>query len=186
MFNSTQWMWCVIMNCQSLVLIKIHTGPDLKNVDIFIHFFKPPGSFFADRILIFIQYFRCLHLSSCLCFRPPVCIHRRLRQQLVRRPYGCRAPVLGQRQPRPDHGHMDRVRLALFFLCSIVSLSRARSKNIPSFLSRMSGSLPDTVTVEDNRLTVKKVDNAVNTTFVCEVKNKHGASSNQITTFVIG
>lgn len=50
----------------------------------------------------------------------------------------------------------------------------------------MSGSLPDTVTVEDNRLTVKKVDNAVNTTFVCEVKNKHGASSNQITTFVIG
>lgn len=50
----------------------------------------------------------------------------------------------------------------------------------------MSGSLPDTVTVEDNRLTVKKVDNAVNTTFVCEVKNKHGTSSNQITTVVIG
>lgn len=50
----------------------------------------------------------------------------------------------------------------------------------------MSGSLPDTVTVEDNRLMVKKVDNAMNTTFICEVKNKHGASSNQITTFVIG
>lgn len=54
------------------------------------------------------------------------------------------------------------------------------------FLSRVSGSLPDTVTVEDNRLTVKKVDSAVNTTFVCEVKNKHGTSSNQITIFIIG
>lgn len=49
----------------------------------------------------------------------------------------------------------------------------------------ITGSLPDTVMVEDNKLMVKKVDNAVNTTFVCEVKNKHGASSSHITTFVI-
>lgn len=54
------------------------------------------------------------------------------------------------------------------------------------FLSRVSGSLPETVMVEDNKLMVKKVDDAVNTTFICEVKNKQGISRNQITTFVIG
>ncbi|XP_073339981.1 PVR cell adhesion molecule related 2 like isoform X1 [Pagrus major] len=48
-----------------------------------------------------------------------------------------------------------------------------------------SGPLPDTVVVEGNKLTVRKVDDAVNTTFICEVKNKHGASRHQITTIVI-
>ncbi|XP_058474930.1 PVR cell adhesion molecule related 2 like isoform X1 [Solea solea] len=48
-----------------------------------------------------------------------------------------------------------------------------------------SGSLPDTVVVDGNKLTVRKVDDAVNTTFICEVKNKHGASRHQITTIVI-
>ncbi|KAE8282636.1 Nectin-2 Herpes virus entry mediator B [Larimichthys crocea] len=48
-----------------------------------------------------------------------------------------------------------------------------------------SGSLPDTVMVDGNKLTVRKVDDAVNTTFICEAKNKHGASRHQITTIVI-
>ncbi|XP_061597358.1 PVR cell adhesion molecule related 2 like isoform X3 [Cololabis saira] len=48
-----------------------------------------------------------------------------------------------------------------------------------------SGSLPETVVVDDNKLMVKKVDDAVNTTFICEVKNKRGVSRHQITTFVI-
>ncbi|XP_040909665.1 PVR cell adhesion molecule related 2 like isoform X4 [Toxotes jaculatrix] len=48
-----------------------------------------------------------------------------------------------------------------------------------------SGSLPDTVQVDGNKLVVKKVDDAVNTTFICEVKNKHGASRHQITTVVV-
>ncbi|GAA6234411.1 PVR cell adhesion molecule related 2 like isoform X1 [Lates japonicus] len=48
-----------------------------------------------------------------------------------------------------------------------------------------SGSLPDTVVVDGNKLMVRKVDDAVNTTFICEVKNKHGASKHQITTIVI-
>ncbi|XP_039977322.1 PVR cell adhesion molecule related 2 like isoform X2 [Xiphias gladius] len=48
-----------------------------------------------------------------------------------------------------------------------------------------SGSLPDTVVVDGNKLMVRKVDDAVNTTFTCEVKNKHGASRHQITTIVI-
>ncbi|XP_013866736.1 poliovirus receptor homolog [Austrofundulus limnaeus] len=48
-----------------------------------------------------------------------------------------------------------------------------------------SGSLPNNVEVDDNKLTVRKVDDAVNTTFICEVRNKHGASRHQLTTFVI-
>ncbi|KAM9738165.1 PVR cell adhesion molecule related 2 like isoform 2-T2 [Menidia menidia] len=48
-----------------------------------------------------------------------------------------------------------------------------------------SGPLPETVVVEDNKLTVRKVDDAVNTTFICEVRNKHGASRHQLTTFVM-
>ncbi|XP_077403914.1 PVR cell adhesion molecule related 2 like isoform X1 [Vanacampus margaritifer] len=48
-----------------------------------------------------------------------------------------------------------------------------------------SGPLPDSVLVDGNKLTVRKVDDAVNTTFICEVKNKHGAAKNQITTLVI-
>lgn len=48
-----------------------------------------------------------------------------------------------------------------------------------------SGPLPDTVMVDGNKLMVRKVDDAVNTTFICEVKNKHGASKHQITTIVI-
>ncbi|XP_068188446.1 PVR cell adhesion molecule related 2 like isoform X3 [Antennarius striatus] len=48
-----------------------------------------------------------------------------------------------------------------------------------------SGSLPDTVMVDGNKLMVRKVDNAVNATFICEVKNKHGASRQQVTAIVI-
>ncbi|XP_057683918.1 PVR cell adhesion molecule related 2 like isoform X1 [Corythoichthys intestinalis] len=48
-----------------------------------------------------------------------------------------------------------------------------------------SGPLPDSVLVDGNKLTVSKVDDAVNTTFICEVKNKHGAAKDQITTLVI-
>ncbi|KAM8841634.1 PVR cell adhesion molecule related 2 like isoform 1-T1 [Spinachia spinachia] len=49
----------------------------------------------------------------------------------------------------------------------------------------VSGALPDTVVVSGNKLTVRKVDDAVNTTFICEVKNKRGATQHQITTNVI-
>ncbi|RVE66774.1 hypothetical protein OJAV_G00110810 [Oryzias javanicus] len=49
----------------------------------------------------------------------------------------------------------------------------------------ISGHLPDSVVVENNRLSVNKVDDAVNTTFICEVKNKHGTSSYSITVLVI-
>ncbi|KAL2080162.1 hypothetical protein ACEWY4_023955 [Coilia grayii] len=49
-----------------------------------------------------------------------------------------------------------------------------------------SGALPDTVQVVENRLMVKKVDDSVNTTFVCEVKNSLGSGKSQLTAVVIG
>ncbi|XP_022612339.1 nectin-2-like isoform X1 [Seriola dumerili] len=48
----------------------------------------------------------------------------------------------------------------------------------------MSGEMPDTVQIRDNELKVLKVDEAVNTTFVCEVKNRIGTSRDQVTVFV--
>lgn len=64
------------------------------------------------------------------------------------------------------------------------SLLRLPSHLFP--INRASGPLPETVVVEGNKLTVRKVDDAVNTTFICEVKNRLGSSRNQITTVVIG
>ncbi|XP_029359885.1 nectin-2 isoform X1 [Echeneis naucrates] len=48
----------------------------------------------------------------------------------------------------------------------------------------MSGEMPETVQIRDNELKVLKVDDAVNTTFVCEVKNRIGTSRDQVTVFV--
>ncbi|XP_036411518.1 nectin-2-like isoform X2 [Megalops cyprinoides] len=48
----------------------------------------------------------------------------------------------------------------------------------------VSGEMPDTVQIRENTLTVQKVDDAVNTTFVCEAKNRLGSSQAQITAFV--
>ncbi|KAM9852360.1 nectin-2 isoform 1-T1 [Aulostomus maculatus] len=50
----------------------------------------------------------------------------------------------------------------------------------------MTGELPDTVQVKDNQLKVLKVDEAVNTTFVCEVKNRIGIGRDQVTAMVRG
>lgn len=46
--------------------------------------------------------------------------------------------------------------------------------------------MPDTVQVTGNELKVLKVDEAVNTTFVCEVKNRMGVSRDQVTALVRG
>ncbi|KAM7383248.1 hypothetical protein PAMP_002918 [Pampus punctatissimus] len=48
----------------------------------------------------------------------------------------------------------------------------------------MSGEMPDTVQVKDNQLKVLKVDDSVNTTFVCEVTNRIGAGRDQVTAMV--
>ncbi|XP_056301053.1 nectin-2 isoform X1 [Pseudoliparis swirei] len=48
----------------------------------------------------------------------------------------------------------------------------------------MSGEKPDTVQITDNVLKVLKVDDAVNTTFVCEVKNRIGIGREKVTVIV--
>ncbi|XP_047455526.1 poliovirus receptor homolog isoform X2 [Mugil cephalus] len=48
----------------------------------------------------------------------------------------------------------------------------------------MSGVKPDTVEFKERELKVLKVDEAVNTTFVCEVTNRIGTRKDQITVFV--
>ncbi len=50
----------------------------------------------------------------------------------------------------------------------------------------MSGELPDTVVITGKELKVLKVDEAVNTTFVCEVKNRIGTGKDQVTAMVRG
>ncbi|XP_049587533.2 nectin-2 isoform X2 [Syngnathus scovelli] len=50
----------------------------------------------------------------------------------------------------------------------------------------MTGAMPDTVQLKDNQLKVLKVDEAVNTTFVCEVKNRIGTGRDQVTALVRG
>ncbi|XP_041797917.1 nectin-2-like isoform X2 [Chelmon rostratus] len=50
----------------------------------------------------------------------------------------------------------------------------------------MSGEMPDTVQITGKELKVLKVDDAVNTTFVCEVKNRMGIGRDQVTAIVRG
>ena len=50
----------------------------------------------------------------------------------------------------------------------------------------MTGEMPDTVQITDNKLKVLKVDDAVNTTFVCEVKNRIGLGRDQVAVMVRG
>lgn len=51
---------------------------------------------------------------------------------------------------------------------------------------RSSGFLPDSVEVNHNKLTIRKVDDAVNNTFICEVTNSLGTGKDQVTVFVRG
>ncbi|KAF4100803.1 hypothetical protein G5714_018999 [Onychostoma macrolepis] len=49
----------------------------------------------------------------------------------------------------------------------------------------VSGQLPPSVRVDQNRLLVRKVDETVNTTFVCEVKNSLGSGKKELAAMVI-
>lgn len=68
---------------------------------------------------------------------------------------------------------MSRIRIKVICLSSLCSCS-------------MSGEMPDTVQISDRVLKVLKVDEAVNTTFVCEVKNRIGTGRDQVTAIVRG
>ncbi|XP_072316789.1 poliovirus receptor homolog [Eucyclogobius newberryi] len=69
---------------------------------------------------------------------------------------------------------------------NVVLTCQANGNPVPTIVTwrAMSGEMPDTVEVRDNQLKVLKVDDAVNTTFVCEVKNRIGRGKDQVTVFV--
>ncbi|KAL6489473.1 hypothetical protein MHYP_G00032140 [Metynnis hypsauchen] len=48
----------------------------------------------------------------------------------------------------------------------------------------MSGLMPDTVQVKENKLTVPEVDETVNATFICEVRNSLGTGRDQVSVMV--
>ncbi|KAL6455367.1 hypothetical protein MHYP_G00361770 [Metynnis hypsauchen] len=48
------------------------------------------------------------------------------------------------------------------------------------------GQMPETVQVKENTLTVPKVDETVNTTFICEVRNRVGTGTDQVSVTVWG
>ncbi|XP_042345283.1 nectin-2 isoform X2 [Plectropomus leopardus] len=71
---------------------------------------------------------------------------------------------------------------------NVVLTCQATSNPLPltTLWTTMSGEKPDTVQINGNELKVLKVDDAVNTTFVCEVKNRIGVGRDQVTVFVRG
>lgn len=54
------------------------------------------------------------------------------------------------------------------------------------FPDRSSGFMPELVEVAQNKLTVRRVDDSVNTTFICEVTNSLGTGKDQLTVLVRG
>ncbi|XP_024123584.1 nectin-2 [Oryzias melastigma] len=71
---------------------------------------------------------------------------------------------------------------------STVLTCQATANPVPTSVlwKTMSGEMPDTVQISGNQLKVLKVDETVNTTFVCEVKNRLGTSKSQVTIVVRG
>uniref|UniRef100_A0A3Q2PAY8 Nectin cell adhesion molecule 3 n=1 Tax=Fundulus heteroclitus TaxID=8078 RepID=A0A3Q2PAY8_FUNHE len=65
---------------------------------------------------------------------------------------------------------------------------QAKANPVPSSViwRTMSGEMPEVALVKSNELKVLKVDDTVNTTFVCEVKNRIGTTKDQVTVFVRG
>lgn len=71
---------------------------------------------------------------------------------------------------------------------NVALLCKAKANPVPISVmwKTMSGEMPETVQVKSNELKVLKVDDSVNTTFVCEVKNRIGTTREQVTIFVRG
>ncbi|XP_071376042.1 poliovirus receptor homolog [Centroberyx affinis] len=69
---------------------------------------------------------------------------------------------------------------------NVVLTCQATGNPIPTTVlwRTLTGEMPDTVVVNENKLTVLKVDEAVNNTFVCEVRNRMGAGKDQVTAMV--
>ncbi|KAI1885753.1 hypothetical protein AGOR_G00207050 [Albula goreensis] len=69
---------------------------------------------------------------------------------------------------------------------NVILTCQATGNPVPTTVTwkALLGVMPDTVRIKENTLTVLKVDEAVNTTFVCEVKNRLGVGKDQVTAVV--
>ncbi|KAM6968213.1 poliovirus receptor homolog [Aplochiton taeniatus] len=69
---------------------------------------------------------------------------------------------------------------------NVVLTCEATGNPIPTTVTwkSLTGQMPDNVLIEENKLKVLKVDESVNGTFVCEVKNRLGVGKDQVTAFV--
>ncbi|XP_008298210.1 poliovirus receptor-related protein 2 isoform X3 [Stegastes partitus] len=71
---------------------------------------------------------------------------------------------------------------------NVMLTCQANANPVPTSVAwkTMSGEMPDTVQIKGNELKVLKVDETVNTTFVCEVSNRIGTTRDQVTVMVRG
>ncbi|KAJ8287756.1 hypothetical protein COCON_G00004150 [Conger conger] len=67
---------------------------------------------------------------------------------------------------------------------NVVLTCEATANPVADSVVWKAGPMPDTVQVKNKVLTVLKVDDRVNTTFVCEVKNRLGVGKDQVTAVV--
>ncbi|XP_008298208.1 poliovirus receptor-related protein 2 isoform X1 [Stegastes partitus] len=69
---------------------------------------------------------------------------------------------------------------------NVMLTCQANANPVPTSVAwkTMSGEMPDTVQIKGNELKVLKVDETVNTTFVCEVSNRIGTTRDQVTVMV--
>ncbi|XP_030640528.1 nectin-2 [Chanos chanos] len=66
---------------------------------------------------------------------------------------------------------------------NVLLTCEAQSNPFPTTVvwKTLTGVIPETVQIKENKLTVLKVDESVNTTFICEVKNRLGIGKDQVT-----
>ncbi|XP_060726677.1 nectin-2 isoform X2 [Tachysurus vachellii] len=69
---------------------------------------------------------------------------------------------------------------------NVVLTCQFRGNPVPTTVNwkMSSGFMPDTVEVSQNKLTVLKVDESINNTFICEVTNSLGTGKDQVAVFV--
>ncbi|XP_041842733.1 nectin-2 isoform X1 [Melanotaenia boesemani] len=69
---------------------------------------------------------------------------------------------------------------------NVILICEAKANPIPTTINwkTMSGEMPDNVQINGNELKVLKVDETINTTFVCEVNNRIGTGKSQVTAMI--
>lgn len=81
---------------------------------------------------------------------------------------------------------LNKLPSPLNFSISVLALSSFSCRPARACPTSMSGEMPELAQITNNVLKVLKVDDSVNTTFVCEVSNRIGTGRDQVTVVVRG